>query len=230
MTQWAPQKKDTLAALAEDILHNYGRGRTIVAVDGTDVSGTTEFADGLAHSMRLAGHTVFRSSIEGFHRPRAERYARGRDSPEGFYRDSYDYLTFQRTLIEPFRMAGSTGFVPAAFDVRRDAQIEPTWLTGPADAILIVDGVFLNRQELRGLWNYSIWLDVPDVVAEARRIDRDRTAPNPRPELGPNEQRNLRYSGAQALYRVEAKPRTTATAIVNNSDVDHPRRVFADSC
>jgi uridine kinase len=223
-TRWAPQKKDVLAALSTEILHNYGKGRTIVAVDGVDVAGTTAFADDLAGAMRLAGQTVFRASIEGFHRPRVDRYARGRDSPEGFYLDSYDYLTFRRTLVEPFRMGGSAGFVPAAFDVRRDAKVEPTWLTGPADAVLIVDGVFLNRPELRGLWNYSVWLDVADDVAEQRRADRDRDAPNSRPE------RNARYSGAHALYVAESKPRTTATAIIDNSDLEHPRRVFADSC
>ena len=49
------------------------------------------------------GRAVFRASIDGFHRPRAERYARGRDSPEGFYRDSFDYSLFRRVLVEPFR-------------------------------------------------------------------------------------------------------------------------------
>lgn len=224
MTRWQPRKKDVLAALADEILHNYGHGRTIVAVDGVDVAGTSEFADELAQEMRLKGHAVFRASIEDFHRPRADRYLLGRESPEGFYRHSYDYLTFKRILIEPFRMGGSTSFVPAAFDVRRDAKVEPTWLTGPADAVLIVDGSFLNRPELRGLWNYSVWLDVSEAEAEARRIARDLNAPNPRPE------RNLRYSGAQALYAVESTPRTRATAIVDNNDPEHPRRSFADSC
>ncbi|GAB3606844.1 hypothetical protein GCM10027413_22530 [Conyzicola nivalis] len=201
MTPWQPEKKDVLAALADDILHNYGKGRTVVAVDGIDAAGTSRFADDLAGAMRLKGHAVFRASIEGFHRPRAERFARGRDSAEGAYRDSYDYLTFQRTLIQPFRMGGSTGFVAAAFDVERDAQVEPVWLTGPADALLIVDGSFLNRPELRGLWNYSIWLEAAEE-----------------------------QSGAQALYAAESKPRTAATAIVDNVDAEHPRRRFADSC
>ena len=38
MTRWTPQKKDVLEALAADILHNYGRGRVIVAIDGVDVT------------------------------------------------------------------------------------------------------------------------------------------------------------------------------------------------
>jgi uridine kinase len=224
MTRWQPQKKDVLAALADEILHNYGRGRTIVAVDGIDVAGTAQFADDLAHAMRLSGQTVFRASIDGFYRPRAERYLLGRESPEGFYRHSFDYTTFKRALVEPFRMGGSAGFVPAAFDVRRDAQIEPTWLTGPADAVLIVDGIFMNRPETRGLWNYSVWLDVSDAEAEARRAARDLAARDSRPE------RSLRYSGAQELYAAESTPRTRATAIIDNDDPEHPRRRFADSC
>jgi len=65
---------------------------------------------------------------------------------------------------------------------------------------------------------------VADDEADDRRALRDSAAPNPRPG------RQLRYSGAQALYALEAKPRTAATAIVDNTDADHPRRRFADSC
>jgi uridine kinase len=201
--RWAPQKKDVLAALADEILHNYGRGRTVVAVDGVEPADTSLFADDLAGAIRLTGHTAFRASIDGFQRPRAQRQARGADSAEGDYRDVYDYPTFQRVLVEPFRMGGSAGFVPAAFDVQRDAQVEPQWLTGPADALLVVDGRFLNRPELRGLWNYSLWLEAPRPASR---------------------------TGAGALYWSEAAPRTTATAIIDVADPDHPRRVFADSC
>ena len=224
MTKWAPAKIDTLDALAAEILQNNGRGRVIVAVDGVDGAGKTYFADALAEALRRAGHTVFRASIDGFHNTRALRYARGATSPEGFYRDSYDYDTFRRVLVDPFKDGGTGSFVLEAFDHRRDAPVEPKWITGKPDSILLLDGIFLHRPELRGLWNYSIWLEVADYEATDRRALRDSSAPNPRPE------RQLRYSGAQALYAVESKPRTAATAIVDNSDSDHPRRQFADSC
>ena len=47
---------------------------------------------------------MLRVSIDGFHRPRAQRVARGR-GPETFYEDSYDYAAFRRAVIEPFRRA-----------------------------------------------------------------------------------------------------------------------------
>src|SRR5665213_615742 len=219
MAQWVPQKKDVLAALVDEILHNYGKGRVIVAIDGLDGAGKTRFADALAEVFAKRPHAVFRASIDDFHRSRAERHARGADSPEGLYRDSYNYSLFRRVLVEPFRIGRIGSFVLAGFDLKRDAPIEPKWTTGPDDAILIVDGIFLNRPELRGLWNYSIWVDVDADVAAERMRARDGDA-----DATP------RYVEGQALYLAEAKPREAANAIINNNDYDHPRRVFADSC
>jgi len=212
-------KSELIAGLADEILHNYGKGRAIVAVDGLDGAGKTRFADALAEQLGIGHRAVFRASIDDFHWPRARRYARGRDSAEGFYRDSYDYETFKRVLVEPFRAGWIGSFVLKAFDLKRDVPFEPVWSSGPKDAILVVDGIFLNRPELRGLWNYSIWLEVdPEVTAE-RMLERDGEGANAE-----------RYTGGQALYLTESKPKELATAIVDNNDYDHPKRIFADSC
>jgi uridine kinase len=195
----------------------------ILGVDGVDGAGKTVFADGLAQVFAEDGSTVFRSSIDGFHRPRSERYARGRRSPEGFYRDSYDYTTFRRVLIDPFRegwqTAATIGFQLEAFDVARDAAVESAWVAAPRDAVLIVDGIFLHRPELREIWDWSIWLDVPYEVAYARMALRDGSDPDP------DAPSNARYRQGQELYLNEADPTAAASAIVDNSDLAHPHRV-----
>ena len=128
--------------LRDEVQRDYPRGRVIVAVDGIDGAGKSTFADGLAEVFAEKGAAVFRASIDGFHRPRAERYARGRRSPEGYYYDSYDYATFRRVLIDPFldgaQTAATTGFQLAAFDHVRDAVVESQWVTAPRDAVLVV--------------------------------------------------------------------------------------------
>ena len=83
----------------------------------------------------------------------------GRRRAERYYSYGFDYSLLRRVLLEPFRLAGSTGFVTQAFDPTRDARIIPKWITGPPDATLIVDGRFANRPELRPLWNWSAYLD-----------------------------------------------------------------------
>ncbi|MEO5535125.1 MAG: uridine kinase [Pseudolysinimonas sp.] len=227
MSYWSqlPQaRRDVLESLVAEFSHNYAKGRTTLAVDGPDGAGKTRFADDLALAFRRVGFEVFRASIDDFHRPRDLRYVAGRFSAEGYYREAFDYSLFRRVLLEPFRMAGSTGFVLAAFDVARDAPIEPVWTTGEADAILLVDGVFLNRPELHGYWNFSIWLDADAEVRYARMVERDGADPDPAAES------NQRYIGAQSRYVRDAHPNIVASAIVDNTDPDHPVRRFADYC
>jgi uridine kinase len=182
-------------ALAAEILHNYGKGRAIVGVDGfTD---TAEFADRLADAVKLAGHPVFRASIRNFHQPPVTRYAGGSVALER----AVDLETLRRVLIDPFRDGGTGSFVLAAFDPDRQAPIPQKWRTAKPDSLLVVDGEHLQEPELRGLWHYTVWLD---------------SAGEPTPE--------------QAQYLKKLKPSTTASAIVDNTDSEHPRRLFADSC
>jgi len=209
--------------LRDRVRRRHPAGRVIVAIDGLDGAGKTVFADGLAEVFAETGGAVFRAGIDGFHRPRAERYLRGRRSPDGFYRDSYDYATFRRVLIDPFRdgaqTAGTTGFQLAAFDVARDAPVESQWVTAPLDAVLVVDGIFLHRPELRDLWDWSVWLDVPFAVTYARMALRDDADPDPE---APS---NARYRQGQEIYLSEARPREAASVVVDNSDLARPRIV-----
>ncbi len=213
--------------LRDEVRRDYPRGRIIVAVDGRDGAGKTMFAESFARVFAEDGSAVFHASIDDFHRPREERYARGRTSPEGFYRDSFDYATFRRVLIDPFREGArmpDTGFQLAAFDVQRDIPVESRWVTGPEDAVLIVDGIFLNRPELRGIWHWSVWLDAPVDVAFERMAARDGGDPDFLAES------NRRYRLGMDLYLKDGDPRAAASAIVDNTDIAAPRRTFRDFC
>lgn len=217
-----------LQSLRDEVRHNNRAGRVVLAIDGTDGAGKTTFADAFAEVFAEDGSAVFRASIDGFHRPRTERYERGRSSPEGFYRDSYDYATFRRVLIEPFRDtargAEAPGFQLGVFDVVNDTFVDSEAVTAPEDAVLIVDGIFLNRPELRGIWNWSLWLDAPPEVTFARMAERDGADPDP------NATSNARYLKGQQLYLREARPLAAASVIIDNTDPANPARVYRDFC
>ena len=186
---------EVFEALAADILQHYGKGRTIVAVDG--FTGTAEFADALAAAITGTGHPTFRASIRNFRQPPVTRYAGGSVALER----AIDLDTLLRVLIEPFRDGGTGSFVLAAFDPDREAPIPQKWRTAKPDSVLIIDGELLQAPELRGLWHYTLWLE---------------SGVEPTPE--------------QAAYLKKLKPSTTANAIVDNTDPERPRRLFADSC
>ena len=222
MARWAPQRRVVIAATVDEILGNYRRGRIAIGVDGRTASGKSTFADDLAREFERRGHATARASLDDFLNPAEQRYRRGRHSAEGYYRDAYAYDVLRRVLIEPFRLGGSAAFVTAAYDKVRDVQLEPKWRTGPDDLFLVVDGGFLDRPELRGVWNYTIWLDADDEVRARRLKDRDG--------IEPGSELAARYEGAHDLYERDAHPRQAAIAIIDNTDPEHPRRVFADAC
>jgi len=189
-----------LRTLAAEIVNLNGRGRVIVAVDGADEAARTAFADDLAAVLDEAGTPAFRASLPYFRRSRQEQARFGADTPERHYRHGYDYSALRRVLLEPFRLGGSTAFVTQVIDPERDTWIEPDWTTGPADAMLVLDGEFLNRAELRDGWNYRILLESETT------------------------------SEADYLYQKEERPRQWVSAVIDLSDPARPARVFSDSC
>jgi len=211
MARWAPQLKDQLESVAGEILHNYGKGRTMVAVDGRFGSGQAAFADGLADALTARGAKVFRARIDDFFHPRADRERAGWLNGKAHFRSAYDYSLLRRVLIDPFHTAGSTSFVLTGFDEVRDQPVfQPKWMSAGMDAILIVDGVFLHRPELSGAWNYSVWLTTPPVETE--------------------DAESARNVAADEAYLATTTPSEKATALIDNRDPKHPKRVFADSC
>ena len=63
-----------LAQLAEQIAGIERLHPVRVAIDGIDAAGKTRLADELVKPVRGHGRQVLRASLDGFHRPRAERY------------------------------------------------------------------------------------------------------------------------------------------------------------
>lgn len=214
---------DFLRGLRKEIVHDYPAGRVTVAVDGAEGSGTGEFADDLAAVYREAGTATARASMRDFHLPRRTRHRNGPDDPVDYYERSFDYETLRRVLIDPFQLGGSTGFQTRAFDVSRDAPVVSEWTTGPADMVLIIDGPFLLRPQIRGALNYSVLIDVPLALVYARLAASQGRDPDP------DAASNARYVGGWRRYGTQIEPHYLASAVVDLSDRDRPLREYPDA-
>lgn len=187
-----------------------------MGVDGTDGSGKTWFADELAEHLRGLGRTVVRASIDDFHHVRTVRYRRGPKSPEGFYRDSFDLHRFHEFLLDPFEPEGDGCYSLRGHDLATDQVLEPEWRAAPPGTVLVVDGVFLHRDDLKGMWALSVWLDVPFDITCARMAKRDGT------HFDPAHPSVARYVEGQRMYLAECHPASRASLVVDNSDVERP--------
>ncbi len=192
-----------------------------VAVDGVDAAGKTMLADELVQPLEDRGRTVIRASIDGFLRPREERYRRGADSPEGYYYDSFDYESLRSQLLLPLGPGGSRLYRRASFDFLANEALDEPVRYAPLDSVLLFDGVFLLRPELEDCWDYRVFLAVDFEVAVRRAAMRDQ--PLFGLERATLERYWKRHVPGQRLYLQEARPQERADVEVENTDIACPR-------
>lgn len=185
----------------------------LVGIDGVDGAGKTTLADALAAHLRASGTPVVRVSIDGFHHPRAVRYRRGRGSAVGYFHDSFDLDAFRAAVVEPTR--AGTQVRTAVFDHVRDAPV-PGELTPVAGAVVLVDGVFLQRDELAGTWDLAVFLRAPFEATYARMARRDGSHPDP------DDPANRRYREGQELYLRACRPESRADVVLDVTDLGAP--------
>lgn len=219
MTSRVLPVEQLLAELAGQIASRCPDRVLRVAVDGPDAAGKTTLADALA--ARLAPRRpVIRISIDGFHHPRQTRHRRGPLSPEGYFEDSFDYQAVRRLVLEPLGPGGDRRYRRAIFDHRTDAERAVPAEAAPEGAVLLFDGVFLQRPELRDHWDLRVFVEVSPVEAVRRALVRDAEL------LGGagvvRERYHRRYLPGQQLYRDRCAPAARADVVIGNDDPAHP--------
>jgi uridine kinase len=186
----------------------------LVVVDGADGAGKTVFADELAPLVPGG----VRASLDDFHHRREHRHALGRTG-ETVWERSFDYSAVRRELLDPWRRGGGTPYRRRWHDLPSDAYVgagDPP-LRVPDRGVLVVDGVFAQRPELAGFWDFVVWLEVPDNVRIARMATRDGVSAD---REHPDQRR---YLDAQRRYDVACDPRAEADVVVDNTDPLSPR-------
>jgi uridine kinase len=219
LAQTVTERGRVLEALADRIAGIRRAHPVRVAIDGVDGAGKTTLADELAEPVSRRGRPVVRVSIDHFHHPREVRYRQGRASPRGYFEDSFDLAALLRCVLEPLGPGGSRRVRRRAFDHRTDSPVESPLETVPEDAVLLLDGIFLQRPELRSHFDLAIFLDVSFEETTARQLVRNGADPDAGAES------NRRYVGGQRLYLAQCDPRARADLVVDNESWRAPRIV-----
>ena len=129
-----------------------------VAVDGITAAGKTTLANELAEAVTQRGRVAVRLSMDGYHHRRAHRYRQGRDSGDGYYEDAYNFPDSTRLVLIPLGPGGSREYRQHIIDLASDEPIDEPPIRTPSNAILIVDGSFLQRPELRPHWDVAVFV------------------------------------------------------------------------
>jgi uridine kinase len=191
-----------------------------LAVDGITASGKTTFARELTGVLVGRGLRAEHVTMDGFHHPAAVRHRRGRDSAEGYYGDAYDVTALRARLLDPLGPGGDRRYRTAVIDLATDQPVDAPARVAPDDLVVVLDGSFLQRPELAGAWDLTVFLSCPFELAEERGASRDAALLGGLPAA--RRRYRVRYHAAGRHYIDTVRPDERAGILIDHADPDSP--------
>jgi uridine kinase len=183
-----------------------------VAVDGRSAAGKTTLADELAEELsKRTERSVIRAELDHFMKMVEDRNAYPYDSPESYYLDAWNYPLIRERLLIPLGPGGDRRYLADPATAERVAD---------DDAVLLADGVFLQRPELDGYWDLRIYLDIGFEESLRRGVDRDQHWMGGAAEA--ERRYRTKYLPGEERYLAEVRPRDRADIVVDMTDPAHP--------
>lgn len=208
-------------ALSEKILSIEKDAPILIAINGKDGSGKTMMANILTDFLSSkTNREIIRISVDDFMNSRVVRYTPSESAGRGCYDYTFNFDTFINNVLKPLQPSGSWEYRTKVFDHATDSELLSPIKKATEDAIIIVDGVFLYKQDLVNYWDLKILLDTGDetVIERGARRDAER--------LGSYEvarQKYIdRYIASQTIYYNEESPEKRADIIIDNNVVGSP--------
>ncbi len=190
----------------------------VVGVTGIDASGKSHLTAELATLLRGRGAAVQTVHVDDFHHPRRQRYAPGVNDPDRYLRHSFDFTRLIGQILEPLRRDGELHTALTHLDLATDTFTAHRTYTIDAGTVVLVEGVFLLRPQLRRLLDLTVYLHVPEHTALLRGSTRD-TSPAGVDVAG---RYRSKYLPAQREFLRQHPPAELADLIVDNTDWDRP--------
>lgn len=132
----------------------------LVGIDGRGGAGKSSFARALA--ARLAESAVI--EFDDFYRPSATRLPPGDPDIGG----NFEWRRLRDQVLLPLSRGEEACY--QRYDWGSDSMAE--WQSVPAQGVVVIDGNYSTREELRELYDFRIWVDAPHDVRLARGLAR----------------------------------------------------------
>ena len=139
----------------------------LVAIDGLGGAGKSTFSDGLVRRLQACQVDAEIVHMDDFYLPTAQRLqARGQENQIG---SNFDWQRLRDQVLIP--LSRGRQVVYQRYDWGTDSLGE--WIALSGQPIVIIEGVYALRHELRSYYHLTVWIDCPRATRLARGIARD---------------------------------------------------------
>ncbi|WP_099157432.1 kinase [Virgibacillus ndiopensis] len=195
--------KDNLEALIRVIPTIEEGRRFILGVDGLSRSGKTTIVNKLKKILRDENNTVYVFHIDDHIVERKKRYHTEHEEWFEYYYLQWDINWLRDNFFTKLRYSNDLNlpFYDGDSDVCTMVNVKP-----PDSSIIIIEGVFLQRQEWRDFYDYVVYLDSP----RDKRFQRESNHTQKAIEKFKN-----RYWKAEEFYIQSESPKKNADLVLN---------------
>lgn len=180
----------------------------IVAIDGLSGAGKTT----LVERLRGIAPNELILHIDDFIVERYRRYETGQPEAMEYYALQWDVDLLVKVLFEPLSQ-GETRLTLPYYDRAEDTIVMRTLDVAP-NALILIEGIFLLRDEWRRYFDYIVYLDCPRKVRYERVLHRDTYIGDLAERLDKYERR---YWPGEAHYIKTVNPQAQADRIIRSS-------------
>jgi len=189
--------------------HYKNENTFLVGIDGLGGAGKSTIAKEINELFEADNiHTeVFH--LDDFIYPRKIRYNDDYPQWEQYYYLQWKYDYFLNTVVNPVR---ENRVVPSIelYDKKNDKYFTVN-RNIPKGSIVIIEGIFLQREELKNIFDYVIYVDVPEEERLRRVLLRDVHLGD---EIAIRNKYENRYFPAEHFYVKKYNPAARANLVV----------------
>ncbi|MCG7342536.1 uridine kinase [Sporosarcina sp. ACRSL] len=162
--------------------------------------------------------------LDDFIHPKNVRYDETVSEWEAYYYKQWRYDYLIQRLLQPVKKGLSINDNIELYDKEQDDYIRKQIFI-PTGTQILIEGVFLQRAELRKFFDFVIYLDIDKETRRKRVLKRDSYIGTQEDILTKYEQR---YFPAEERYVKEYDPIRLANQVITESTMNSWNRLFRD--
>lgn len=200
-------------SIANAIKEKYTPERTIIiGIDGLGGAGKSTISDSLSELLSRENYNITLLHIDDFIHPRSVRYNESYPEWECYYNLQWRYDYLLEKVIRPIKSGSDFACDIELYDKDNDSYFLNSTAV-PVGSIVIIEGIFLQRPELKGAFDLMIYIDVSEEERLSRVLERDGY-------IGDKSQIKAKYDGryfpAERHYVKTCAPADNADFVVRS--------------
>ncbi|MEY8416270.1 hypothetical protein [Tissierella praeacuta] len=159
--------------LLNKIIGKYDSGKTIiVGIDGLGGAGKSAITELLKTQLQNSNYYPVVLHIDDFIYPRYIRYDEFKEEWYCYYNIQWRYDYLIKEILLPVREGIEIDKQVELYEKENDLYILEQ-IKIPQGSILLIEGIFLQRKEIKEYFDYMVYIELPKDIRLSRVINRD---------------------------------------------------------